>query len=158
MIVSKKTFNSKGNFQKNFTVNLKYTKINDLNCVFGKMFKIPSLPDVSEKVNKNETLKEFSMKDIEKGEVLGGGSFGTTFNAKFNGKEVALKQLHPRNDEVPKFLKEAKIMSCLMHENIVGFEAVCYHPLMFMMELVVFDFNVFGTDKNLTARAITSLL
>ena len=41
-------------------------------------------------------------------------------------------------------------MSCLMHENIVGFEAVSYHPLMFMMELVVFDFNVFGTDKKLT--------
>ena len=114
------------------------------------MFKIPSLPFVSEKVNKDETLKEFSMKDIEKGEVLGGGSFGTTFIAKFNGKEVALKQLHARNDEVPKFLKEAKIMSCLMHENIVGFEAVCYHPLMFMMELVVFDFNVFGTDNKLT--------
>ena len=37
-----------------------------------------------------------------------------------------------------------------MHENIVGFEAVCYHPLMFMMELAVFDFNVFGTDKKLT--------
>ena len=55
-----------------------------------------------------------------------------------------------RNDEVPKFLKGATIMSCLMHENIVGFEAVCYHPLMFMMELVVFDFNVFGTDKKLT--------
>ena len=49
------------------------------------MFKIPSLPVVSEKVNKDETLKEFSMKDIEKGEVLGGGSFGTTFTAKFNG-------------------------------------------------------------------------
>ena len=90
------------------------------------------------------------MKDIEKGEVLGGGSFGTTFIAKFNGMEVALKQLHARNDEVPKFLKEAKIMSCLMHENIVGFEAVCYHPLMFMMELVVFDFNFFGIDNKLT--------
>ena len=64
------------------------------------MFKIPSLPVVSEKVNEDETLKEFSMKDIEKGEVLGGGSFGTTFIAKFNGKEVALKQLHARNDEV----------------------------------------------------------
>ena len=37
-----------------------------------------------------------------------------------------------------------------MHENIVGFEAVCYHPLMFMMELVVFDFNIFGTDNKLT--------
>ena len=36
------------------------------------MFKIPSLPFVSEKVNKDETLK-----DIEKGKVLGGGSFGT---------------------------------------------------------------------------------
>ena len=35
-----------------------------------------------------------------------------------------------------------------MHENIVGFEAVSYHPLMFMMELVVFDFNVFGRIKN----------
>ena len=65
------------------------------------------------------------------------------------GKEVALKQLHAPNDENPKLLKEAKIMSCLMHENIVGFEAVCYQPLMFMMELAVFDFNVFGTDKKL---------
>ena len=39
-----------------------------------------------------------------------------------------------------------------MHENIVGFEAVtkCYQPLMFMMELAVFDFNVFDTDKKLT--------
>ena len=65
------------------------------------------------------------MKDIEKEEVLDGGSFGTTFIAKFNGKEVALKQLHARNDKVPKFLSEAKIFSCLMHENIVGFEAAC---------------------------------
>ena len=90
------------------------------------------------------------MKDIEKGEALGGGSFGTTFIAKFNGMEVALKQLHARNDEVPKFLKGAKIMSCFMHENILIFEAVCYHPLMFMMELVVFDFNFFGIDNKLT--------
>ena len=114
------------------------------------MFKITSLPVFSEKVNKDEILKEFSMKDIEKGEVLGGGSFGTTFIANFNGKEVALKQLHASNDEVPKFLKEAKIMSCLMNENIVGFEAVCYHPLMLMMELAIFNFNVSGTDKKLT--------
>ena len=42
------------------------------------MFKIPSLPVVSEKVTKDETLKEFSMKDIENGKILGGGSFGTT--------------------------------------------------------------------------------
>ena len=33
------------------------------------MFKIPALPAVSEKGNKDETLKEFSMKDIEKGKV-----------------------------------------------------------------------------------------
>ena len=91
------------------------------------------------------------MKEIEKGEVLVDGSFGTTFISKFNGKEAALKQLHARNDKIPKFPKEAKIMSCLMHENIVGFEALCYQPLIFMMELVVFDFNVFGTDKKLTS-------
>ena len=77
-------------------------------------------------------------------------SFGTTFIAKFNEKEVTLKKLHALNDEVSKIFKEAKIMSCPMHENIVGVEAVCYHSLMFMMELVVFDFNVFGRDKNLT--------
>ena len=59
----------------------------------------------------------------------------------------------------PKFLKEAKIISCLMLENIIGFEAVCCHPLMFMMELAVFDFNVFGTDKKIhNARGFTSLL
>ena len=118
-------------------------------CVIGKMFKIPSVPVVSEEVNKDETLKEFSIKDIEKCEVIGGGSFGTAFIAKFNGKEVALK-LHARNDEVPKFLNEAKIMSCLIHENIVGFEAACYKPLIFMMELAVFDFHVFVTDRKLT--------
>ena len=69
------------------------------------MFKIPSLPVVSEKVNKDETLKEFSMKDIEKSEVLGRGSFGTTFIAKCNSKEVALKQLHARNGKVALFMK-----------------------------------------------------
>ena len=68
------------------------------------MFKIPSLPVVSEKVNKDETLKELSIKDIEKGEVSGSGSFETTFITNFNGKEVVLKQLHARNDEVPTFL------------------------------------------------------
>ena len=44
------------------------------------------------------------MKDIEKGEVSGSGSFETTFITNFNGKEVVLKQLHARNDEVPTFL------------------------------------------------------
>ena len=79
--------------------------------------------------------------------------------SKFNGKEAALKQLHACNDKIPKFLKEVKIMSCLMHENIVGFEALCYQPLIFVMELVVFDFNVFGTDKKThKPRGITSLL
>ena len=101
------------------------------------MFKIPSLLVVREEVNKDETLKEFSIKDIEKWEVIGRGSFGTTFIAKFDGKEVALKQPHTRNDEVAKFLNEAKVMSCIVHENVVGFEAV-------------FDFNVFGTDRKLS--------
>ena len=59
------------------------------------------------------------MKDIEKEEVLDGGSFGTTFIAKFNGKEVALKQLHARNDKVPKFLSRValcmKILLDLKH-------------------------------------------
>ena len=66
------------------------------------MYKITSLPDVSENANKDETLKEFSTKDIEKREVLDGGSFGTTFVAKFNGKEFSLKQLHVRNNEEQK--------------------------------------------------------
>ena len=38
-------------------------------------------------------------------------------------------------------------MNCLMHENIVGFEAVYYHPLMLLWNFVVFDFNIFGTDN-----------
>ena len=83
------------------------------------MFKIPSLPVANEKINKDETLKEFSMKDIEKSEVLGRGSFGTTFIAKFDSKEVALKQLHARNDKVPKFLSRValcmKILLDLKH-------------------------------------------
>ena len=43
-----------------------------------------------------------------------------------------------------------RITSCITYEYIVGFAAVCYKPLMFMMELVVFYFNVFGADGKLT--------
>ena len=85
------------------------------------MFKIPSLPVVSEKVNKDETLKEFSMKDIEKGKILGGGSFGTTFITKFNGKEVALKQLHGVTTKFQNLFKKRKLWVALCVKILSSF-------------------------------------
>ena len=67
------------------------------------MFKIPSLPDFADNIKKDDSIQEFSLNDVEKWEMLGAGSFGTTFLGKFKGKEVALKQLHASQNEVPKF-------------------------------------------------------
>ena len=47
------------------------------------------------------------------------------------------------------FLKEAKILECLNHPNLVNFKNVCYQPLAIMFEYVSFSFSPFGTIREI---------
>ena len=113
------------------------------------MFRLPNIPTRRIPIVKEPTITEFQFKDVVKGDFVGSGGFGATFIGQYRGKEVALKELNARETEHQKFIKEAKIMSCLNHPNIVEFQGVCYEPFMFMMEYVCFDLSAFGVSRKM---------
>ena len=81
-------------------------------------------------------------RDIECGDIIGGGGVGLIYKGWFRGEEVALKTLfNPRVDEKLKkeYMDELLIMSKLKHSNIVSFLGACMTPpnLCFVMEVRV---------------------
>ena len=60
------------------------------------------------------------------------------------------KLLSSSADFVEEFVKEAKLLSELGHENIMEFKAVCQDPMAIMLEYVYFDIEVFGSEGKLT--------
>ena len=49
------------------------------------------------------------------------------------------------------FIKEAKILSEIKHDNIVDLLGDCEKPVSSMMELCEFDFEPFNTDQNVSS-------
>ena len=79
-------------------------------------------------------------KDIELGDMIGGGGVGVIYKGWLKGEEVALKTLFdPRVDERLKkeYLDELLVMSKVKHSNIVTFLGACMTPpnLCFVMEV-----------------------
>jgi len=79
-------------------------------------------------------------RDIEVGDLIGGGGVGVIYKGWYKGEEVALKTLFdPRVDENLKkeYLDELLVMSRLKHSNVVSFLGACMTPpnLCFVMEL-----------------------
>ena len=83
---------------------------------------------------------------------LGRGTFGTVYLANCDEPDVTnsvvMKVMHQSlasGDVARKlFMKEAKLLTGLHHENIVRMYGICMNPLTIIMEYVVFDFNPFG--------------
>eukprot|EP00607_Mallomonas_marina_P010692 CAMPEP_0182421992 /NCGR_PEP_ID=MMETSP1167-20130531/7586_1 /TAXON_ID=2988 /ORGANISM="Mallomonas Sp, Strain CCMP3275" /LENGTH=313 /DNA_ID=CAMNT_0024599681 /DNA_START=112 /DNA_END=1053 /DNA_ORIENTATION=- len=99
---------------------------------------------IREEKGLSEELPEWSLldfeKDIELGDIIGGGGVGVIYRGWFRGEEVALKALFdPRVDEKLKqeYLDELLVMSKLKHSNIVEFLGACMTPpnLCFVMEV-----------------------
>lgn len=77
---------------------------------------------------------------VQLGDLLGQGAFGTTYKAYWRGAQVAVKQVLVRGEtELLNFLREVECLAALRHPNVVPFlgavlqvrieTAVCLHQL-----------------------------
>ena len=75
-------------------------------------------------------LPSFEYAQVETLEVVGHGGFGTVSKAKFQNEIVVVKKLlgGESEDNEECFVKEAKLMNAVNHENIVKFKAFCRSP------------------------------
>lgn len=68
----------------------------------------------------NHVLHTFQQ--LQLGELLGQGAFGTTYQAYWRGAQVAVKQVLVRSEtELLNFLREVECLAALRHPNIVPF-------------------------------------
>jgi len=97
-------------------------------------------------------IKVWDYRKLKIQKQLGRGTFGTVYLAHCDEPEVTnpvvMKVMHQSlaaGDVVRKlFMKEAKLLTGLHHENIVRMYGICRNPLTIVMEYVVFDFSPFG--------------
>ena len=75
-------------------------------------------------------LPSFEYAQVETLEVVGHGGFGTVSKAKFQDEIVVVKKLlsGESEDDEEYFVKEAKLMNAVNHENIVKFKTFCRSP------------------------------
>ena len=92
------------------------------------------------------------METFEEIGIIGRGSFGVVVKARhmvqgFVSDTVVVKKLLKESvDDQNEFVKEARMLYNLQHENVVSFKAFCERPSAIMLEYVQFDFSPFGDD------------
>ena len=117
-------------------------------------FKAPLLFSAKKrKIDSFQGLSHFKWEDIGDQDVIGHGSFGAVFLTSFQKKEtvVVKKLLDSSADFLDAFVKEAKLLSSLSHENIVQFKSVCNNPVAIMLEYVYFDVGIFGGEGKVSS-------
>jgi serine/threonine protein kinase len=99
-------------------------------------------------------MPQFEFHDLDEKEVIGRGSYGIVYKARDLSEEVVIKKiLGESTDEEESFIKEAKLIKSLKHQNIVSFKGFCASPLAIMLEYVYFDFNPFEITKKVSNLA-----
>ena len=82
---------------------------------------------------------------------IGHGSFGTVYKTRYQEEAVVVKQMQSMDHEFTKeFIKEAKLMLALEHQNVVKLKGICLNPKVLMMEFVCFDLNLLETSSKST--------
>ena len=72
---------------------------------------------------------------------------------------VVAKQLRGESQEEEDcFIKEARLMITVDHENVVKFKASSTTPLAIMMEYLYFDFSLFDVSKSLSNWLNSSII
>ena len=111
--------------------------------LFSPQREPPSLPaDAVDTSNFEERERQqlLSWEDVERGEVLGAGTFGTVIAARWKGTDVAIKLWvptpHDSSDDQSetRLLSEAALLRRLRHPNILQFFGVLPPPRAIVME------------------------
>jgi len=79
-----------------------------------------------DRLHLNKFLAAIPKEEIKYGRKLGVGGAGVVFQATYQGKEVAVKQLlRASNEQIASFQKEAVIMANYRHTNLITFIGFC---------------------------------
>lgn len=74
-------------------------------------------------------IAQFKWQEVLEKEEIGRGSYGAVYRTEFNNLPVVIKKLHGRDEDSTKeFIKEAKLLESLQHENVVELKAICTNP------------------------------
>eukprot|EP00948_MAST-09A_sp_MAST-9A-sp1_P001321 g1321.t1 len=83
--------------------------------------------------DESEDLKDarqIAFADIELGEVIGEGSFGNVYKAKYHGETVAVKMMtpvaHRMKQKITRFKEEIELMAPLRHPNLIVMFGACW--------------------------------
>ena len=110
------------------------------------MFKFPQLipkrPQPKDTQKLLQGIPCFMYNEVKKENLIGAGSYGKVFKAKYDSKDVVLKELD--DVEEKDLIKEAKFHNKLSHPNVVKFFALSKEPKALMLEYVFFDMSPFG--------------
>lgn len=119
-------------YPRNFANYFFIVKIDFLNVkqIFGKdrPMSTDKTPTSSSTIS---ALTTIPWSILEVGQLLGSGSYGDVYLAKWNGIEVAVKQLHLKTlagDLAADFQREAMIMSQCQFSNVVKLHGICQEP------------------------------
>lgn len=94
-------------------------------------------------------IPQFKWEDLGCKEEIGRGGFGAVYLTRLAEEQVVV--LCSDEDSKKEFLKEAKVMISLQHENVVQFKAICVRPSAIMLEFVNFDFQCFGDETRVNS-------
>lgn len=96
--------------------------------------------------------------------LLGRGSFAEAYLAHYDNPNVinpvVVKRIHQQVDVHAKrlFLKEAKLLSGLRHENVVRMYGICDGPLVIILEYMVFKFKPFQVQNTEPVSTVDKFL
>lgn len=81
-------------------------------------------------------------------EEIGSGSYGTVYRANYESNTVVIKKLKGESSVAKdRFLKEAKLLFGIKHENIPTLTGFTDNPYSLMMEYAQFNFRPFGLPE-----------
>ena len=138
-------------------------------------FKVPMLPSLPKKPHISKTLKQYGDLPLTRTSgldilnTIGKGSFGIVKLCKkidgslFIIKELLTDDIDDEDDDgtlQKMFIKEAKLLNSLTHDNIVKFDSMLEPKgqglIAYLMEYIKFDFNVLKLD--LSTSSLKELL
>ena len=109
-------------------------------------------------------LPSFTYEDLREIAVVRQGSFGVVWKAKHHDEEtdaVVIKKLsesEESGEDQKEFVKEARMLYNINHENVMKFKAFCQNPYAIMLEYVYFDFAVFGDECDKRVHSLQEFL